>query len=52
MMMNDVYVSGFVRNFELKSLKRIDFDMKLKGHENGFFRETINFENMNGFRLE
>ena len=40
MMMNDVYVSGFVRNFELKSLKMMDFDIESKRRENGFLRET------------
>ena len=51
-MMNNVSVSGFARNFELKSLKRMDFDMELKGRKNGFLRETDNFENMNDFRLK
>ena len=45
-------MSGFVRNFEQKTLKMMDFDIKSKGHENGFLRETVSFENMNDFCLK
>ena len=44
--MNDVYMSGFVRNFERESQKIMDLDMELKGRENGFLKETVNFEKM------
>ena len=48
-MMNDVYMSGFVRNFERESQKMIDLDKESKGHENGFLKETVSFEKLNGF---
>ena len=51
-MKNDVYVSGFVRNFKRKSLKMMDFDMEAKGCENEFLRETISFVNMIDFCLK
>ena len=44
-MMYDVYVKWFVGDFARKAHKRLEMNRR----KNGFLRETVVFENMNGF---
>ena len=47
--MNDVYMSGFVRNFEQESHKMKDLDMESKRCTTRFLKEIVRFEKLNGF---
>ena len=51
-MINDVYECGCVRNFTQNVLTKMNFDLELKGHENGFCVKTEIFLKMKRFYLK